>query len=51
MQVHDELVFEVPDTEVTEFKENIKRIMENVAQMDVPLIVDLGEGKNWEQAH
>ena len=51
MQVHDELVFEVPDEEVGIFKENIKRIMENVAKMDVPLIVDIGDGDNWEQAH
>jgi len=51
MQVHDELVFEVPDEEVDIFKENIKRIMENVAKMDVPLIVDIGDGDNWEQAH
>ena len=51
MQVHDELVFEVPKKEVDIFKNSIKTIMENVTKLDVPLIVDIGEGDNWEQAH
>ena len=51
MQVHDELVFEVPEKEVDIFKNSIKTIMENVTKLDVPLIVDIGEGDNWEQAH
>ena len=51
MQVHDELVFEVPENEVDIFKNSIKTIMENVTKLDVPLIVDIGEGDNWEQAH
>ena len=51
MQVHDELVFEVPEDEVNLFKENITNLMENVAMLDVPLKVDVGIGKNWEQAH
>ena len=51
MQVHDELVFEVPDNEVEIFKKIIPSLMEKVASLSVPLIVDIGEGPNWEQAH
>ena len=51
MQVHDELVFEVPENEVDTFKENIADLMENVAELDVPLKVDIGVGDNWGQAH
>ena len=51
MQVHDELVFEVPESEVDKFQENIRDLMENVAKLDVPLKVDIGVGNNWEQAH
>ena len=51
MQVHDELVFEVPDEEVEIFNVNVKKIMENIASLDIPLIVEIGSGINWEQAH
>ena len=51
MQVHDELVFEIPDAEVENFNLNIKKIMENIATLDIPLIVEIGSGENWEQAH
>lgn len=51
MQVHDELVFEVPNEEIEAFNINIKKIMENVATLDIPLIVEIGSGINWEQAH
>lgn len=51
MQVHDELVFEVPDREIKIFNTNVKRIMENIASLDIPLIVEIGHGINWEQAH
>jgi len=51
MQVHDELVFEVPNNEVETFKKMIPNLMEKVASLSVPLIVDIGEGNNWEQAH
>jgi len=51
MQVHDELVFEVPDNEVETFKKIIPKLMEKVATLSVPLIADIGEGHNWEQAH
>jgi DNA polymerase-1 len=51
MQVHDELVFEVPDNEVQTFKKIIPKLMAEVASLSVPLIADIGEGDNWEQAH
>jgi len=51
MQVHDELVFEVPNNEVQTFKKIIPKLMAGVASLSVPLIADIGEGDNWEQAH
>ena len=51
MQVHDELVFEVPENEVKIFQKIIPKLMEKVATLSVPLIADIGEGNNWEQAH
>ncbi len=51
LQVHDELVLEVPDGEIEAVRSELKRRMENVAQLDVPLVVDVGAGPNWEQAH
>ena len=51
MQVHDELVFEVPNKEIDTFKKIIPKLMEGVASLSVPLIADIGEGLNWEQAH
>jgi len=51
MQVHDELVFEVPNTEVDIFIKEIPQIMQNVAKLDIPLTVEIKAGKNWEEAH
>ncbi|MAF49476.1 MAG: DNA polymerase I [Rhodospirillales bacterium] len=51
LQVHDELIFEVPETELEATAELVKRIMESVAQLDVPLVVDTGHGANWDEAH
>ena len=51
MQVHDELVLEVPDGELPEVKEKLRELMQGVAQLEVPLIVDVGVGANWDQAH
>ncbi len=51
MQVHDELVLEVPDTEVAAVREHLPRLMNGVATLAVPLAVDLGTGSNWDQAH
>jgi DNA polymerase I len=51
MQVHDELVLEVPDNEVAKIKANITELMQSVAKLEVPLIVDVGVGENWDKAH
>jgi DNA polymerase-1 len=51
MQVHDELVFEVPETEIEFCTTEIKRIMCAAAELNVPLIVDVGVGDNWDEAH
>jgi DNA polymerase-1 len=51
LTVHDELVFEVPLSEVEEAKREIKRAMENVYALAVPLEVDVGHGPNWNAAH
>ena len=51
MQVHDELVFDIHNQELDLFKKNIKSIMENVIETEVPLKVDIGHGKNWLEAH
>ncbi len=51
MQVHDELVLEVPQTELALIKENLPHLMGNVARLDVPLLVEMGVGPNWETAH
>ncbi|MDF1655633.1 MAG: DNA polymerase I [Coxiellaceae bacterium] len=51
MQVHDELVFELPEQQAAACMAGIKACMENAAQLHVPLIVDMGLGNNWEEAH
>jgi len=51
MQVHDELVLEVPENELELVKEKLRELMCNVAELKVPLEVGLGEGANWEAAH
>ncbi|WP_456412091.1 DNA polymerase I [Thiolapillus sp.] len=51
MQVHDELVFEVKSEEVPPMGEAIRKIMEDAAELKVPLVVDVGIGDNWEEAH
>jgi len=55
LQVHDELLFEVPDGEMEATKEVVKRVMEGAAEpaqsLAVPLIVDMGDGTNWGDAH
>ncbi|HEU0187632.1 MAG TPA: DNA polymerase I, partial [Gallionellaceae bacterium] len=51
MQVHDELVLEVPDSELEKVKEKLPGLMCNVAQLKVPLEVGMGVGANWEAAH
>ena len=51
MQVHDELVFEVPTNEIDWVKHEIPRLMAGVAQLKVPLLAEVGVGENWEKAH
>jgi DNA polymerase-1 len=51
MQVHDELVFEVPLSEVEWLRSEIPRIMASVAELAVPLLAEVGVGVNWDQAH
>ena len=51
MQVHDELVFEVPAPEVEWVRESIPRLMAGVASLRVPLVAEVGVGANWDQAH
>ena len=51
MQVHDELVFEVPDDELEWAKAEVPRLMSGVAQLSVPLLAEVGVGANWDEAH
>ncbi len=51
LQVHDELVFDVYKPELEEVKTMIKSEMENAFELAVPLVVDLGQGYNWLEAH
>ncbi|MDH4062524.1 MAG: DNA polymerase, partial [Aquincola sp.] len=51
MQVHDELVFEVPNGEVEWVRAEVPRLMAGVADFHVPLVADVGLGHNWDEAH
>ena len=51
MQVHDELVLEVPESELDLVKQHLPQLMSDVARLDVPLLVEVGVGSNWEAAH
>jgi DNA polymerase-1 len=51
MQVHDELVFEVGDGEVERVRTEVARLMSGAAELKVPLLVGIGAGANWDQAH
>ncbi|MGL5970066.1 MAG: DNA polymerase I [Kluyvera sp.] len=51
MQVHDELVFEVHKDDVDAVTKKVHELMENSTQLDVPLLVEVGSGENWDQAH
>ncbi|MDI6746205.1 MAG: DNA polymerase I [Rhodocyclaceae bacterium] len=51
LQVHDELVLEVPDDELTTVKAALPPLMSNVAKLSVPLLAELGSGANWDEAH
>ncbi len=49
LQIHDELIFELPDNEIEFFKPLVKKAMEGVVELKVPLIVDINLGKNWKE--
>ncbi|WP_165466770.1 DNA polymerase I [Enterobacter cloacae] len=51
MQVHDELVFEVHKDDLETVSQKIHELMENSMKLDVPLLVEVGSGENWDQAH
>jgi DNA polymerase-1 len=51
MQVHDELVLEVPEGELGRARDELPRLMTGVASLRVPLVVDIGVGANWDEAH
>jgi len=51
LQVHDELVLEVPEAELETVREELPRLMGGVATLKVPLLVEVGAGDNWDQAH
>ena len=51
LQVHDELVFEVPDGEIEIMKKLVREEMEGVVRLDVPVKIDLAAGRNWDEAH
>jgi DNA polymerase-1 len=51
MQVHDELVFEIAEDKVDTYQPIIEKIMTEAVELSIPLIVDVGVGDNWEQAH
>jgi len=51
MQVHDELVLEVPDAELEATQAKVRELMQGVHKLDVPLVVDVGVGDNWDEAH
>ena len=51
LQVHDELIFEVPKDEIDATAEVARRVMSGAAHLDVPLTVDTGAADNWAEAH
>lgn len=51
MQVHDELVFEVEESSLSEIESKVQQLMESAAELAVPLVAEAGHGDNWEQAH
>jgi DNA polymerase-1 len=51
LQVHDELVFDVPQEEVESVSALVREEMEGAVDISVPLLVEVGEGRNWREAH
>ncbi|HCH5255751.1 TPA: DNA polymerase I [Vibrio parahaemolyticus] len=51
MQVHDELVFEVEESSLSEIESKVQKLMESAAELKVPLVAEAGHGDNWDQSH
>ncbi|KIN10671.1 DNA polymerase I [Vibrio mytili] len=51
MQVHDELVFEVEESALSEIESKVQKLMESAAELKVPLVAEAGHGESWDQAH
>jgi DNA polymerase-1 len=51
LQVHDELVLEVPDGELETVKRTLPQLMAGAAKLAVPLLAEVGDGADWDQAH
>ena len=51
LQVHDELIFDVPKKEIEPTVKLVKEVMETVSELSIPLVVDTGHGQNWDEAH
>jgi DNA polymerase-1 len=51
LQVHDELLFDVPKNEIEIVQSKVKELMESAMQLDVPILVETGVGNNWLEAH
>ncbi|MCY3226659.1 DNA polymerase, partial [Acinetobacter baumannii] len=51
LQVHDELVFEADQNIAEELSKQIATVMESVVKISVPLVVEVGQGQNWDDAH
>ena len=51
LQVHDELIFDALKTELDELRSLVQEHMKNAIKMQVPIIVEMGEGENWLEAH
>ena len=51
LQIHDELLFEIPETVLDDAKALVRQEMEQAMDLDIPLVVDMGTGKNWSEAH
>ncbi|MCL4725057.1 MAG: hypothetical protein KJZ90_12360, partial [Rhodocyclaceae bacterium] len=51
LQVHDELVLEVPEAELEAVRHELPKLMAGVAELSVPLLAEVGVGANWDEAH
>ena len=51
LQVHDELIFDVPKNQLEPTCKMVTEVMENTSELSIPLVVDTGHGQNWDEAH